>query len=100
MVVTGAVASVVSIQTSGAIWVGRLVLVILHICKEHLEAMPVLLFAYRTAMHVGGLAGGWKGVEMWQNYPLACWHAWNCVAESSTPIVASLVTPRYLVFMS
>ena len=56
MVVTGAVAGVVSIQTSGAIWVGRLVVVVLHICKEHLEAMPVLLFAYRAAMHVGGLA--------------------------------------------
>ena len=45
MVVTRAVAGVVSIQTSGAIWVGRLVVVVLHICKEHLEAMPVLLFA-------------------------------------------------------
>ena len=50
MVVTGAVASVVSIQTSGAIWVGKLVVVVLHICKEHLEAMPILLFAYRVAM--------------------------------------------------
>ena len=58
MVVTGAVAGVVSIQTSGAIWVGRLVVVVLHICKEHLEAMPVLLLAYRAAMHVGGLDSG------------------------------------------
>ena len=49
MVVTGAVASVVSIHTSGAIWVGRLVVVVLHICKEHLEAIAVLLFAYRAA---------------------------------------------------
>ena len=56
MVLTGAVASVVSIQTSGAIWVGKLVVVVLHICKEHLEAIPVLLFAYRAAMQVGGLA--------------------------------------------
>ena len=56
MVVTGAVDGVVSIQTSGVIWVGRLVVVVFHICKEHLEAMPVLLFAYRAAMHVGGLA--------------------------------------------
>ena len=56
MVVTGAVAHVVSIQASGAIWVGRLVVIVLHIFKEHLEAMPVLLFAYRAAMHVGGLA--------------------------------------------
>ena len=56
MVWTGAVASVVSIQTSGAIWVGRLVVVVLHICKEHLEAISILLFAYRAAMQVGGLA--------------------------------------------
>ena len=58
MVLTGAVASVVSIQTSGAIWVGRLVVVVLHICKEHLEAISVLLFAYRAVMQVGGLASG------------------------------------------
>ena len=51
-----AVAGVVGIQTSGVIWVGRLVVVVLHNCKEHLEAMPVLLFVYRAAMHVVGLA--------------------------------------------
>ena len=56
MVLTGAVASVESIQTSGAIWVGKLVVVLLYIHKEHLEAIPVLLFAYRAAMQVGGLA--------------------------------------------
>ena len=56
MVLVGAVAGVVSIQTSGAIWVGRLVVVALHICKEHLEAISALLFAYRAAMQVGGLA--------------------------------------------
>ena len=42
-VLIGAVASVVSIQTSGVIWVGRLMVVVLCNCKEHLEAMPVLL---------------------------------------------------------
>ena len=72
MVLTGAIASVVSIHTSSAIWVGRLVVVVLHICREHLEAIPVLLFAYKAAMHVGGLASGWKGVEMQHNCPLAC----------------------------
>ena len=50
MVLVGAVADVVSIQISGAIWVGRLVVEALHICKEHLEVMSVLLFAYRAAM--------------------------------------------------
>ena len=58
MVLTGAVAGVVSLQTSGAIWIGKLVVVVLHICKEHLEAIPVLLFTYRAAMQVGGLASG------------------------------------------
>ena len=72
MVLTGAVAGVLSIQTSGAISVGRLVVVVLCICREHLEAMLVLLFAYRAPMHVGGLASSWKGVEMQQNCPLAC----------------------------
>ena len=58
MVLTGAVAGIVSIKTSGAIWVGKLVQVVLYIYKEHLEAIPVLLFAYRAAMQVGGLASG------------------------------------------
>ena len=58
MVLVGVIAGIVSIQTSGAIWVGRLVVVVLHICKEHLEAIPTLLFAYRAAMQVGGLANG------------------------------------------
>ena len=38
-----AVAHVVSIQTSGVIWVGRIVVVVLHNCKEQWEAIPVLL---------------------------------------------------------
>ena len=58
MVFVRAVACVVSIQTSGAIWVGRLVVVALHICKEHLVAISTLLFAYRAAMQVGRLANG------------------------------------------
>ena len=57
-VLIGAVASVVSIQTSGVIWVGRLVVVVLCNYKEHLEAMPVMLFVYRATMHVGWLARG------------------------------------------
>ena len=56
MVLTGAVAGVVSTQTSGAICVCKLAVVVLHIFKEHLEAIPVLLFVYRAAMQVGGLA--------------------------------------------
>ena len=58
MVLVGAVAGVGSIQTSGAIWVGRLVVVALCICKEYLEAISVLLFVYRATMQVGGLANG------------------------------------------
>ena len=55
MVFVGAVTGVV---TSGATWVGRLVVKVLHICKEHLEAISALLFAYRAAMQDGGLASG------------------------------------------
>ena len=51
-------------------------------------------------MHVGALARGWKGVEIWQNCPLAYRHIPNCVLDSSNPIVASLVTPKYFVLMS
>ena len=69
-------------------------------CKEHLAVMLGLLLAFRAAMHVGGLARGWKGVQMWQNCPLACWHVSNCVLDSSNPIVASLVIPKYHVLMS
>ena len=58
MVFVGAVTGVVSIQTSGAIWVGRLVVEALHICNEHLEAISTLLLAYRAAMQGGGLASG------------------------------------------
>ena len=58
MVLVGAVTGVVSIQTSGAIWVGRLVVEALCIYKEHLEAISTLFFAYRAAMQVGGLANG------------------------------------------
>ena len=64
MVLTRAVASVVSIQTSGAIWVGKLVVVVLCICKEHLQTIPVLLFAYRAAMQVGGLDSKVFGVHI------------------------------------
>ena len=58
MVFVGAVTGVVRIQTSGATWVGRLVIEALHICSEHLEAISTLLFAYRATMQVGGLASG------------------------------------------
>ena len=100
MVFVGAVTGVVKIQTSGATLVGRLEIEALHICKEHLEAISTLLFAYRAAMQDGGLANGWRGVVMLQNCPLASWHAWNSVMESSTAIVASLVTPKFLVCTS
>ena len=46
--------------------------VVLCNCKEHLDVMLGLPLAYRAAMHVVGLARGQKGVEMWQNCPLAC----------------------------
>ena len=57
-VLTGAVTGVASIQTSGVICVGRAVVVVIHKCKEHLDAMPALLLVYRAVMHVSGLASG------------------------------------------
>ena len=67
MVFAGAVDGVVRIQTSGAIWVGRLVSDTFHICIEHFKEISTVLFAYRAAMHDGGFASGWKGVVMLQN---------------------------------
>ena len=58
MVFSEAVTGVVRIQTSGAIWVGRLVAEALCICNEHLEVISTLLFAYRTAILDGGFANG------------------------------------------
>ena len=100
MVSVGAEVGVVSIQTSGVICVGRGMAVDLCSCREHFDFMLAALLAYRAVMHVGGFAKGWKGVEMWQNCPFACLHTSNCVVDSSNPIVASLVTPKYFVLMS
>ena len=56
MVFTGAVTSVVRIQTSGAIWVGRLVAEALCICNEHFEVISTVLFTYKAAIQDGGFA--------------------------------------------
>ena len=58
MVFVEAVTGVVRIQASVTIWLGRLVIVALCICSEHLEAMSTLLLAYRAAVQDGGLASG------------------------------------------
>ena len=58
MVFIGAVTGVVRIQTSSAIWVGRLVAEALHICNEHFEVISTLLFTYRAAIQDGGFANG------------------------------------------
>ena len=100
MVFVGAVTGVVRTQTSGATWVVGLVIEALPICSEHLEAISALLLTYRAAMQGGGVASGRKVVVILQNWPLSSWHARNCVAESYSAIVASLVTPKYLVCTS
>ena len=33
-------------------------MVVYYNCKEHLDAIPALLLAYKAVMHVGGLASG------------------------------------------
>ena len=100
MVSVGAEVGVVSIQTSVVIYVGRGVAVGLCSCREHFVFMLAALLAYRAVMHVSGFAKGWKGIGMWQNCPFACLHTSNCVLDSSSPIVAYLVTPKYWVLMS
>ena len=67
MVFIGAASSVVRIQTSDAIWVGKFVSDAFHICSEHFEVISTVLFAYRAALQDGGFANGWKGVVMLQN---------------------------------
>ena len=56
MVFVGAITGVVRIQTSGAIWLGRLVVEALCICSEHLEAISTLFLTYRAAMQDGGVS--------------------------------------------
>ena len=58
MMIAGAAIGVVRIQTSGAIWVGRLVSETLHICNEHFEVISAVLFPYKAAIQDGGFANG------------------------------------------
>ena len=58
MVFTGAAIGVVRIQTSGAIWVGKLVIDAFHISSEHFEVISAVLFAYQAAIQDGGFANG------------------------------------------
>ena len=67
MVFAGAVMGAVRIQTSGAIWVGRVVAEAFHTCNEHFAVISTVLLAYKAAMQDGGFANGSKGVVMLQN---------------------------------
>ena len=58
MVFTGAAIGLVRIQTSGAIWVGRLVTDAFCIYSEHFEVISTVLFAYKAAIQDGGFANG------------------------------------------
>ena len=58
MVFAGAATGVVRIQTSGAIWVGRLVTQALCICNEHFEVISTVLFAYKAVIQDDGFANG------------------------------------------
>ena len=100
MVAVGADIGVASIQTSGAICVGSGVDEALCNYREHFDSMLALFLAYSMAMHVGGFVKGLKSVEMWQNWLFACLQISNCEEDSSNPIVASVVTLKYLVLMS
>ena len=58
MVFTGAAIGAVRIQTSGAIWVGKLVIDALNICNGNFEVISTVLFAYKAAIQDGGFANG------------------------------------------
>ena len=58
MVFTGAAIGVVRIQTSGAIWVGKLVIDAFYIHSEHFEVISTVLFAYKAAIQDGGFTNG------------------------------------------
>ena len=58
MVFAGASIGVVRIQTSGVIWVGKLVIDAFHICSEHFEVISAVLFAYKAAIQYGEFANG------------------------------------------
>ena len=99
MVFAEAASGVVRIQTSGAIWVGRFIPDVFHICNEHFKVISAVLLAYRAAIQDGGFAKGGKGMVMLQNWPFASQKTQNWVVESSTARVASLVMPKYLLLM-
>ena len=61
----------VSIQTFGAIVVEMLTLLAFLICSEHLFSKPAFFFAYKAAVHIGGLTSGRRGVFKLQNCSLA-----------------------------
>ena len=56
MVLAGAESGVLSIQTSGAIWVGKFISDAFCICNEHCEVISAVLLAYRAAIQDGGFA--------------------------------------------
>ena len=58
MVLAGAASGVVTIQTSGAIWIGRFIPDAFCICSEHFDVISTALFAYRAAIQDGWIARG------------------------------------------
>ena len=58
MVLAGADSGIVTIQTSGDIWVGKFTFDAFHICNEHCEVISTVLLAYRAVMQDGGFANG------------------------------------------
>ena len=93
-VFAGAASGVLRIQTSGDTWVGKYTSGTFHICNEHCEVISTVLLAYRAVIQDGGFAKGWKGMVMLQNWLFASQQTQNWVVESSTAMVATLVTPK------
>ena len=58
MVFAGAAIGVVRIQTSGAIWVGKLVIHAFHICSDNFEVISTVFLAYKAAIQDDGFDNG------------------------------------------
>ena len=58
MVFCGAAIGVVRILTSGAIWVGKLVIDAFCTYSEHFEVIFTVLFVYKASIQDGGFANG------------------------------------------
>ena len=91
MALAGVESGVVRIQTSGDICVGRLTSEVFNICSENYWGYTCWVPCIQSRHMMVDLP---KVGKVW------LWYKIDWVMESSTAMLSSLVTPRYLVLMS